>query len=104
MPDDNICLEIDGGFHDMPSVRKRDGKRDVEIRHELGAEWETVRIPTNYVEKYPEKIVDSIFEIADKQRELRKKHNGMLPENYSKSTKAYYGSLSSYVKQTVRKI
>lgn len=98
LPDEKIVLEVDGYAHDLKGHRTKDGKRDVDIRKELGYEWEIVRIPTKYIEKEPMKVCDAMLEIANKQRELRKKYNGMLPENYSKSTKAYYSKLSGYEK------
>lgn len=90
LPDEKICLEIDGGLHDLGNKRAKDGRRDVQIREYLGKEWETVRVPTKLVYTYPDRISEAMMTLADKQRELRKKYNGMLPENYSKSTKAYY--------------
>lgn len=40
IPDMHICLEVDGGFHDFRLAK--DGKRDIEIRKELGEKWETI--------------------------------------------------------------
>ena len=96
LPDEKICLEIDGYHHDVGGHRARDGRRDVEIREELGSDWEIVRIPTSYVEKYPAKIGEAAEQLAWKQRELRQKNHGALPNNYSKSVKAYYEDVLKY--------
>jgi very-short-patch-repair endonuclease len=90
LPDEKIILEIDGVHHDIGNCRAKDGRRDVDLRNELGYEWEIVRIPTNYVNRYPTKIGEAAEQLAWKQRELRSKNHGMLPHNYSKSVKAYY--------------
>ena len=90
IPDEKIILEIDGGLHDLEKRRAKDGRRDIELREELGSEWEIIRVSSSYVCKYPKEFCDGILELARKQREIRKKHGGILPQNYSKSVKAYY--------------
>lgn len=55
IPEEKIILEIDSGFHEIGKRKAKDGRRDIELRNYLGKEWETVRIPASYVEKYPEK-------------------------------------------------
>ena len=90
LPDEKIILEVDSGLHDIGNCRAKDGRRDIELRTELGGEWEVVRINTNLVSRHPLKIGEAAEELANKQRELRKTHGGHLPDNYSKSVKAYY--------------
>lgn len=88
LPEEKICLEVDGGFHEHSLAK--DGRRDIEIRNLLGAEWETIRIPTKSIEKNPSKI-PQIMEITyERIKEARRKNNGLLPTNFSKTTKAYY--------------
>lgn len=101
VPEEKIVLEVDGGLHDLKGARVKDGRRDIEIRGILGYDWEIVRLPAGFVEKNPTLIGGAMIEIANKQRALRAKNRGMLPENYSKSTKAYYASLSSYEKDKI---
>lgn len=88
LPEEKICLEVDGGFHEYSLAK--DGKRDIEIRHLLGSEWETIRISTKYIERNPSKIIEFMQMSYDKIKEARSKNNGMLPSNFSKVTKAYY--------------
>lgn len=103
IPEEKVILEIDSGMHDIGKCRAKDGRRDIELRNYLGTKWETVRIPASYVEKYPEKVVPAMIEIANKQRKLRAEHNGLLPTWYSKSTKAYYESISPDVMRKIYK-
>lgn len=93
MPDEKICLEIDGDMHDIGNTRYKDGRRDIELRNALGSEWEVVRIPTTYSDRFPFNIGDRAIEVANKQRELRKKNQGHLPRGYSKSVDAYYAKV-----------
>lgn len=93
LPDEHICLEIDGAWHNTDAQKIKDGKRDILVREELGADWETVRIPTKLIDRHPERIIEAMISLSDKQRKTRRKHNGMLPENYSQTTKAYYNSI-----------
>lgn len=93
MPDDKICLEIDGDIHDVGNTRFKDGRRDIEIRNELGGEWEVVRISNNFSDKFPFRVGNRALEMANRQRELRKKNQGHLPRGYSKSVDAYYAKV-----------
>lgn len=93
MPDEKICLEIDGGMHDIGNTRYKDGRRDIEIRNALGNEWEVVRISTNYSDKFPFNIGNKAVEMAKRQQELRRKNQGHLPRGYSKSVDAYYAKV-----------
>lgn len=87
-----VCVEIDGDRHKYS--KKEDGRRDLELRHTLGSKWEIVRIPTKYLEKSPEKIVDAIKSVYVLKKDTRNKNNGILPEQYSRTVKEYYETLS----------
>lgn len=91
MPEEKVCLEVDGGYHEHSLAK--DGKRDIELRDMLGKEWEVIRIPTRWIEKNPAKIPEYIEGVYKKIKEARKKNNGFLPKNFSKTTKAYYEEL-----------
>jgi very-short-patch-repair endonuclease len=95
LPEEKIILEVDSSLHDIGNTKLKDGRRDVEIRYELGNEWEIVRISTSFVAQHPLMIANKAIEMANKQRELRKKNHGFLPYNYSKSVKAYYDKVLS---------
>ena len=86
-----VCLEIDGDRHKYS--KKEDGQRDLEIRRKLGGKWEIVRIPTKYIEKEPVKIVEAILAVYSLKKNTRERNNGILPESYSMSVKAFYNSL-----------
>lgn len=88
IPDMHICLEVDGGFHDFRLAK--DGKRDIEIRKELGEKWETIRIPTKLVMENPNKIVDAMKLMYKETKKIRNLNNGIIPSAYSRTAKAYY--------------
>lgn len=88
IPDMYICLEVDGGFHDFSLAK--DGKRDIEIRKELGEKWETIRIPTKFVMENPNKIVDSMKLMYKEIKKVRKINNGIIPSSFSRTARAYY--------------
>jgi len=81
LPDEKIVLEIDGFLH--KHRKKADKVRDVEMRKELGCEWEVVRIPTEYIEMNIKKLVDAIRGLKKEMQRVRKEYNGLLPENFS---------------------
>lgn len=88
IPEFKVFLEVDGDQH-----RHRfdyDNKRDIQIRKELGSEWESIRIPTKYIEENPEKIPDAIEEMAKEKRRLRKKFGGYMPYGFSKRDNRNY--------------
>ena len=91
IPSVYVCLEIDGDRHRYS--KKEDGQRDLEIRRKLGGKWEIVRIQTKYIEKEPWKIVEAIRAVYSLKKETRERNNGILPESYSMSVKAFYNSL-----------
>lgn len=88
IPDMCICLEVDGGFHNFRLAK--DGKRDIEIRKELGEKWETIRIPTKLVIENPNKIVEAMKIMYRETKKIRILNNGIIPSSYSRTAKAYY--------------
>lgn len=88
IPDMKVALEIDGDRH--KTKKGADGKRDIEIRNKLGAEWEIIRIPTKYIEDQPEKLPEAVRTMYDSMKEIRSKNNGLLPESFSRRHKDYY--------------
>lgn len=87
IPELEVCLEIDGERH--KSKTKYDKKRDIEIREELGSNWEVVRIPTNIIPTNPDKLVDAIIILKKEMQESRKKY-GIIEDNFSKREQDYY--------------
>lgn len=104
IPSMYICLEVDGSYHEYRLAK--DGKRDIAIRQMLGPKWETIRIPTKLVEKYPYKIPDALEQMYHNTKKVRQKNNGMIPASYSRTAKAYYQELKledEYVIHTQKK-
>lgn len=91
LPELCVCLEIDGDRHKYS--KKEDGQRDLEIRRKLGSKWEIVRIPTKYIEKQPGKVAEAVKAVYELKKQTRERNNGILPETYSSSVKAYYDGL-----------
>lgn len=75
-----VVLEIDGDLHKLNTLR--DNKRDIDIREELGKEWETVRIGTKYLEQNAPALVEAIIAVRNEKKRLREKHHGYLPDWY----------------------
>lgn len=90
IPECKICLEVDGERHKYKSVY--DKNRDIDIRNNLGAEWEIVRIPTKYIVEYPDKIVDAMEEIKQAMINERKK-NSIISDNFSIREQNYYSKI-----------
>lgn len=86
-------VEIDGYMHEHSQVK--DSKRDIDIRQTLGAEWETVRIPTKYIEQNVKQLIPAIRTIKKYKQQLRKDHSGILPDTYSIREKQHYKQLLS---------
>lgn len=82
VPEYKIALEIDGGLHE--NTLYRDNTRDIELRRALGADWETVRIGTKYLDQNAKALPDAMFAIKEEKQKLRARYNGLLPDWYSK--------------------
>lgn len=102
VPSLRVCVEIDGDRHKYSL--KADCERDIELRKQLGADWEIVRIPTDYVERNPAKLVQGVKEIASFRRKERAKNGGILPEYYSRREKAAYANALQYHEQRIKAI
>ena len=94
IPDWDLVVEIDGQLHEHSLLK--DSNRDVEIRRELGEEWEIIRIPTKHVEQNPVKLPEAIQALAKQKRDIRKKNGGFLPQSYSKREAARYKKAMVY--------
>lgn len=82
IPELKCVLEIDGNLHDRKLYH--DNKRDIEIRAELGSDWEIVRIGTNYIEQNAKMLPDAIIAVRDEKQKIRRSNYGVLPEWYSR--------------------
>ena len=82
MPEDKIVVEVDGFTHEHS--KEKDSRRDGRIREILGNEWEVVRIPTDFANKHPDRLIDGIFYIHKAQSELRKQTGGAIQISSSK--------------------
>lgn len=85
VPKLKMILEVDGYMHEFRE--HADNRRDNEIRSILGKDWETVRIPTKYIEQNAELLVEAARSLKAEMQKLRKENFGALPEWYSKRTK-----------------
>lgn len=94
VPQMHVCVEIDGERHQYK--KKADCERDIEIRKRLGALWEVIRIPTECIEKNPEKLVEAVKALYDLRKKEREKNGGILSEHYSQREKAAYASAMQY--------
>lgn len=94
LPKEKLCVEIDGHLHRFNA--EFDSKRDIDIRHILGAEWEIIRIPTKYVEKDPTKIPEAIEEMAKQKRKIRAENGGFIPETFSARERKYYDKIGEH--------
>lgn len=63
LPEEKIVLEIDGDIHRVH--RAKDSIRDEVIRHQLGEEWQIVRIPASELYQNAKKLVKAIDAVID---------------------------------------
>lgn len=91
LPEREVILEVDGHTHRHRMIR--DSKRDIDLRHLLGKEWEVIRIPTDEIEKSIQMLLFSIEVLADQKRDLRSRNKGILPDAHSEREYKYYRSL-----------
>ena len=82
LPELKIVLEVDGYMHDYRKLK--DSKRDLDIMKIQGAGWEIVRIPTHYINKYPQTIVDAIFKLKAEKQKIRKQNGNTLSPEVAK--------------------
>lgn len=68
LPSLKTVLEIDGYMHKYS--KKKDVRRDEEIRQELGAGYDIVRIPTKYIESKVELLVEAIRTVRTERRRV----------------------------------
>jgi very-short-patch-repair endonuclease len=91
IPSMYVCLEIDGDRHKWSM--EHDSKRDIKLRNYLGPEWEIIHIPTDSLEKNPERLVDAIEALYKEKKKLRYQNHGILPESFSRREMQYYAKL-----------
>lgn len=75
LPEYKTIVEIDGFLH--KHHKRADQNRDAFLREEMGKGWEVVRIPTDFVNNYPDSIADALFTI----REVQIKSRELLGDN-----------------------
>lgn len=81
-----VILEVDGDRHKDRLLY--DSNRDIKIRQLLGLDWEIVRIPTVYLDKNAEMLVEAIRELKAKKQAVRRENGGIIPETFSRRDKA----------------
>lgn len=82
LPELKIVLEVDGYMHKYTKLS--DSKRDLDVLKSLGTGWEIIRIPTKYIDRYPQKVVDAIFKLKEEKQKLRKINGGNLSAEVAK--------------------
>jgi very-short-patch-repair endonuclease len=88
LPTLKVVLEIDGFMHDYSEVK--DSRRDINIRDELGADWEVIRIPTKYIDENAKVLPEAIIETKKYKQKLRRQNHGVIPDWYSKREQKNY--------------
>jgi len=88
LPEKKVVLEIDGHMHKYSRVK--DAKRDKEVRAELGADWEVVRITTRYLEEKPETLPKAITVLKKARQKERAENGGILPYGVSTAQNEAY--------------
>jgi very-short-patch-repair endonuclease len=94
VPEMKVIYEVDGDRHEFSALE--DGRRDMALREQLGADWEIVRIPTQYIEQNPEMIPEALEQMRAYKRKMRKDYCGHLPDGFSKREKALYDKIRQY--------
>ena len=69
LPDICVVLEIDGDRHKYKV--STDGVRDYNLQMKLGADWEIIRIKTDYLDKHADRLLSAIYRIM-KMRDKEK--------------------------------
>lgn len=88
IPELKAILEVDGHEHNAKTVY--DSKRDIELRQDLPPDWEIVRIKTEFIAQNPSRIPKAIEEIRERKQQIRKNHDGLIPETFSDREKDLY--------------
>ena len=91
LEEEQVILEIDGYLHEYS--KEEDYRTDLDIRTELGSNWEVVRIPTKYIETNISMLYEAIMESKIYKQELRKQNHGILPDFYSERDKQVWNKL-----------
>lgn len=92
IPSLKVVLEIDGSVH--KPREKDDNRRDIIIREVLGKDWEVIRIPTKYLYRNAELLLEAIIEIKAQKQKARASNHGILPIWFSnRETKEYQAIL-----------
>lgn len=81
LPTEKAVVEIDGYMHKHSKLK--DYQRDIDIRKELGADWEVVRIPVKYIEENVSQLLPAIREIREYKQKTRRQNGGILPKWFS---------------------
>lgn len=82
LPELKCILEIDGERHEHRHLY--DSNRDIKLRQILGAEWEVVRIPTQYLEKNAKMLLPAIKALKAEKQKIRNQNGGIIPAHFSK--------------------
>lgn len=77
VPSLKAVLEVDGVQHRLTLAEDRD--IDVKVRTALGADWEVVRIPEEYVRQNTARLVPAIKALTEYRRKVRRENGGMIP-------------------------
>ena len=96
IPEEKIVLEIDGYMHEYKRVE--DKQYDIEVRKELGSEWEVIRIPTKYIEENIKQLFTAAIELKKYIKKVRALNSGILPEGYSLRDRAAWKEVKSKLK------
>lgn len=94
IPSMKVVLEIDGYMHSYTELK--DSKRDVDVRKELGSDWEVVRIPTKYIEQNAKMLMTAIREVRKEKQKIRDQNEGIIPSWYSKRERELYKKITKH--------
>lgn len=89
IPEMKVLLEVDGDRHTKRMVQ--DNERDIALRNIMGAEWEVIHIPTQYIEKNPEKIFDMIEGSIELKRKFR--NSSLIKPIFSRREQEHYKAI-----------
>ena len=81
VPELRAIIEVDGHEHELTTIK--DSKRDLEIRRMLPADWEIVRIKTEFIAQNPTKIPEAVEKMREYKQKIRKENGGVIPASFS---------------------